>query len=136
MQGSQLISQLSRVMRAIMAEAQPELERHNLSVRSFFVLLKIEEFPYPAQLAEQLLLPAPTISLHLRELEQLNYIKRELDEKDLRRYRIALTEEGQKALNVIQASIDMIVSQKCRSLSKSDQKDLEQIVGMLEKGLN
>ncbi len=136
MQGNQVFSQLWRIMRGIMAEIQPALEEAKLSVRSFFLLTKVEEFPYPAQLAEQLLLPPPTISLHLRELEQLNYLSRQPDQKDLRRFHLALTDQGQKVLSEMQANIDKIVGDKCEFINKTDQLKFEQIISTLELELS
>lgn len=131
-----MFSQLWQVMRGIMAEIQPALQDAKLSVRSFFLLTKIEEFPYPAQLAEQLLLPAPTISLHLRELEQLNYLERQPDQKDLRRFHLALTDQGRKVLAQMQSNIDKVVKGRFGTIAKADQIQFEQIVAALVKDSN
>jgi hypothetical protein len=49
MNPGQLYAQLWRLFRSIMADTQPELERSKLSLRSFFLLNKVDELPYPAQ---------------------------------------------------------------------------------------
>lgn len=133
MRGSLIFSQLWHIIRDIMAEIQPIMDQTQLSVRSFFLLSKINDLPYPAQLAEQLLLPPPTVSLHLRELERLNYVKRESDQKDLRRYRMRLTEKGQQVLGRIETEIDQIVAAKCKVFSKTDQTKFEQSINLLDK---
>ena len=132
MKTSEVFPHLWRAVRAIMAEVQPQLRQSNLSVRSFFLLSKIEECCYPAQLAEELFMPPPTVSQVLRELEELHYINREVEQADLRRYRLSLTPIGVKMLALVQEAIGRVVDQRCVRVSRSEMKSLVQVLTVLE----
>jgi DNA-binding MarR family transcriptional regulator len=130
---SPIFPQLWRVVRAIIADAHSELKETGLSVRAFFMLTRIEECRYPARLAEELILSPPTVSQIARELESLNYIKREVDQQDLRRYRFSLTSAGNKALQRVQSEIDRVVEKRIIGLSRADIKSLLAMLSALEQ---
>jgi DNA-binding MarR family transcriptional regulator len=132
MNPGQLYAQLWRLFRSIMADTQPELERSKLSLRSFFLLNKVDELPYPAQLAEYLLLPAPTISGLIKELEEFAYIQRETDKHDLRRFRITLTPKGSEVLQNVRLVIDRIMEERCGKLAEKEVEDLGRLLSVLE----
>ncbi len=132
MKTRELFSQLWRVLRGIVAEAQPDLKTAGLSPRAFFLLSKVEEFHYPAQLAEELLMPPPAISQIVRELEGLGYLERQVDQRDLRRYRLSVTLTGAKALERVRGAIAKVVEKRCSGLARADLKKLEEMLAILE----
>jgi DNA-binding MarR family transcriptional regulator len=86
-----------RLLMQVIAEAAPGWAALGLESKELFVLDAIDEHPHPAALAEALLMPKPTITVHLKRLEAAGLVKREIDPSDLRRHRLTLTPAGRKA---------------------------------------
>ena len=63
-----------------------------------FLLGELDAHSHPAALAEALLLPKPSVTVYLKRLESVGYVKREIDSSDLRRHKISMTSEGRKAM--------------------------------------
>lgn len=87
-----------RLVASVIAEVAPDLQKLGLEVKELFLLAELDEHPYPAALAEALVIPKPTVTVYIKRLEAAGFVKREIDSTDLRRYKLTLTTEGRKVM--------------------------------------
>jgi len=87
-----------RLAMSVILEVAPALRELDLEVKELFLLAELDEHPHPAALAEVLLMPKPSVSLYVKRLEEIGFVKREIDSADLRRHRLTITPQGRKAL--------------------------------------
>ncbi len=120
MKPSEFINQAWDLLQGVMEEAAGELAAIGLYPRAVFLLSRVEELPYPAQLAEALLVPAPTVSFIVRQFEKQGLLSRANDKKDLRRYRLSLTAKGKKSLAKARQVLDRCAEKRMAKLSKSE----------------
>src|ERR1700760_2881407 len=85
-----------RVVSQVIVSVAPQLAALGLETKELFILAAIDEHPHPAALADALCMPKPTVTLYLKRLEAANYVRREIDAKDLRRHKLNLTTAGRK----------------------------------------
>lgn len=83
---------------SVMSGAERGLETFNLDVKSFFLLDALNHLKHPAELARFLLLPKPTVTYLVKRLESAGYVKRCGVPGDLRKFELAATVKGLKAL--------------------------------------
>src|SRR5579871_6847450 len=95
---AQLWSLNYRLLSTIITGVTPQLEAMGLETKELFVLGAIDEHPHPAALAEVLCMPKPTVTVYLKRLESVGYVRREIDPGDLRRHRLSVTPTGRKLL--------------------------------------
>ena len=62
------------------------------------MLAEVDEHPHPAELADTLCMPKPTVTVNVKRLEAAGFLRREIDAADLRRHRLLLTPAGRKAM--------------------------------------
>src|SRR5262245_31920718 len=86
-----------RLVASVLAEVAPNLRELGLELKELFLLAELDEHPYPASLAEALLIPKPSVTVYVKSVEAAGFVKREIDGADLRRYKLSLTPEGRKA---------------------------------------
>jgi DNA-binding MarR family transcriptional regulator len=119
-----------RVLSTILTGVAPQLEAMGLEVKELFILEAIEEHPYPAGLAEVLCMPKPTVTVYLKRLESVGFVRREIDPADLRRHRLSLTPSGRKLLGRGQALLSESYGVRLARLNAAEQA---QLAGLLEK---
>jgi DNA-binding MarR family transcriptional regulator len=99
-----------QVLTRVMNDCAPDIEALGLEAKEFFVLGEIDDCRYPAELAVRLVLPKPSVTVYLKNLEAKGFVRREIDPGDLRRHRLAVTEAGaatlEKALEILSAKFD------------------------------
>lgn len=88
-----------RLSMAVITSVAPDIEKLGLEVKELFVLAELDDHPHPAELAEVLSMPKPTVTLYVKRLEASGFLRREIDAADLRRHRLSLTPEGRKVMN-------------------------------------
>jgi DNA-binding MarR family transcriptional regulator len=88
-----------RLSTVVLGEAAPAIEALGIEAKEFFVLDSVEELSYPAMIAQRLSMSRPTITLHLRHLEDKRLLTREMEQSDLRRHRLRLTDDGREVTN-------------------------------------
>lgn len=109
------------------AEAILEL---GIETKELFLLDKIGERAYPAELAERLRWPKATIAFTVKRLEEKGFLKRELDTEDLRRHRLNLSPAGRKVTTRGMKLLINAFEQRLARLTKAEQAALG---AMLEK---
>jgi DNA-binding MarR family transcriptional regulator len=119
-----------RVLTAIIGGVAPQLEAMGLEAKELFVLEAIDEHPHPAALAQTLCMPKPTVTVYLKRLEAVGFVKREIDPADLRRHRLSVTPAGRKLLVRGQALLSEAFGQRLARLGAAEQA---QLAALLEK---
>src|SRR6187399_1292885 len=87
-----------RLVSSVITDVAPALRELGLEVKELFLLAELDAHPYPAELAEALLIPKPSVTVYVKHVEAAGFVKREIDGADLRRYKLSLTAEGRKVL--------------------------------------
>jgi DNA-binding MarR family transcriptional regulator len=119
-----------RIVMSVITSVAPEISDLGLEPKELFVLAEVDEHPYPAELAEQLCMPKPTVTVNVKRLEAAGFLKREIDAADLRRHRLALTSAGRKAMVQGLTLLSKAFGERLARLSAAQQAELR---NMLEK---
>ncbi len=53
----------------MIAGVAPEISEHGLETKELFVLAEVDVHPHPAELAEVLCMPKPTVTVYIKRLE-------------------------------------------------------------------
>jgi DNA-binding MarR family transcriptional regulator len=88
-----------RLLTSVISSVAPEIVALGLETKELFILAELDEHPYPAELADTLCMPKPSVTVNLKRLEAAGLLRREIDPADLRRHRLALTPDGRKAMS-------------------------------------
>jgi DNA-binding MarR family transcriptional regulator len=120
-----------RVLGVVMNECAEQLASIGLETKEFFVLGEIEPCRYPAELAVRLMLPKASVTVYLRNLVAKKFIRREIDEGDLRRHRLVLTREGRRALDAALAALSASFEQRLKRLAAHERDELERLLEKL-----
>lgn len=115
----------------ILAEAATEMEALGLEPKEFFVLDGIEARPFPAELARHLSMPKPTVTAYVKSLEAKAFIHREIDAKDLRRHRLALTPAGLAALDRARKILAGRYASRLQRFNSRERAEFEVLLGKL-----
>jgi DNA-binding MarR family transcriptional regulator len=87
-----------RLITSVIAEMAPALQALGVEVKELFVLAELNAHHHPAALAQALLMPKPSVTMYVKRLEAAGFVKREIDNDDLRRHKLSLTAEGHKVM--------------------------------------
>ncbi|MDI3287846.1 MarR family transcriptional regulator [Polyangium sp. 15x6] len=121
------------VTMGVMAEVEPEVREQGLEMKEFFLLGKLDDHPYPADLARALITPKPTITFMVKRLESVGFVKRQTETGDLRRFRLTLTPSGRKAMEAARAILDEAFERRLARLSRSERAELARILVLLSE---
>lgn len=119
-----------RLMMTVIASVSPVIAELGLETKELFVLAEIDESPHPAELAERLSMPKPTISVYVKRLEAAGFVRREIDPGDLRRHRLLVTTAGRKVLSRGLALLSGAFDARLANLDPNEQAKLQ---ALLEK---
>ena len=88
------------------------IEAENLGIknayRTLLTQLYVKDGGTQLDLAEKTGMKAPTVSITLRKMEKDGLVDRVVDEKDLRKTHVYLTDKGKKTTEDLKAAIDRI----------------------------
>ena len=87
-----------RLLTSVIASVGKGIGALGLETKELFVLAEVEQHPHPAELAERLSMPKPSVTVYVKRLEAAGFLRREIDAADLRRHRLSLTPAGRKTL--------------------------------------
>ena len=119
-----------RLVTSVIVEVAPALRKLGLEVKELFLLAEVEAHPHPAALAEALLIPKPSVTVYVKRLEAVGFLKREIDPSDLRRHKLSLTPEGKKAMTRGLALLATAFGRRMSRLTATQQAELK---ALLEK---
>ncbi len=113
---------------AVMAEVEPEVREHGLEMKEFFLLSKLDDHPYPADLARALITPKPSITFMVKRMEAAAFVQRQTEAGDLRRFRLTLTRSGRKAMEAARVILDEAFGRRLARLSTGERTELARIL--------
>jgi DNA-binding MarR family transcriptional regulator len=87
-----------RLLMAVITSVAPDISGLGLETKELFVLAEVDMHPHPAELAGVLSMPKPSVTMYVKRLEAAGFLRREIDDADLRRHRLILTPEGRKTM--------------------------------------
>jgi DNA-binding MarR family transcriptional regulator len=116
---------------AFMAEVEPEVREQGLEMKEFFLLGKLDDHPYPADLARALITPKPSITFMVKRMEAAGFVQRQTEADDLRRFRLTLTRSGRKAMEAARAILDEAFGRRLARLSTGERAELARILARL-----
>jgi DNA-binding MarR family transcriptional regulator len=119
-----------RLISTVIVGVTPQLTGLGLEVKELFVLAAIDEHPHPAELAQVLCIPKPSITVYLKRLGNSGFLRREIDPSDLRRHRLTLTATGRKAMA---RGLTLLADAYGERLSRLSAAEQVQLATLLEK---
>jgi DNA-binding MarR family transcriptional regulator len=109
---------------SVMAEVEPEVRALGLEMKEFFLLGKLDDHPYPGDLARALITPKPSITFMVKRMEAAGFVERETEAGDLRRFRLTLTRSGRKAMEAARTILDEAFGRRLARLSTAERAEL------------
>jgi DNA-binding MarR family transcriptional regulator len=94
----QLWSLNYRLLMSVITGVTPDIAALGIETKELFVLAEIDEHPHPAELAQRLCMPKPSVTVYLKHLEAAGFVRREIDPEDLRRHRLLVTPAGRRIM--------------------------------------
>jgi DNA-binding MarR family transcriptional regulator len=126
--GAQLWRLNHRLLTVVLDGCVADLAELGLDTKEFFVLAEVATSPYPAELAKTLVISKASMTAYVRSLVALGFVRREIDDADLRRHRLVLTPEGvaarDRALAVLAAEFD----RRLATITPRDRSELQRIL--------
>ncbi|MGI5191656.1 MarR family winged helix-turn-helix transcriptional regulator [Promicromonospora sp. CA-289599] len=98
---------------------------------SFHDVAEVAASPYPAQLAKELVIPKASVTVYVRNLVAKGFMRREIDDADLRRHRLELTEAGEAARDRSFAALAAAFERRLALIGPGDRADLARILTAL-----
>ena len=130
---AQLWTLNQRLLAVVLDARTGELGELGLETKEFFVLAEVAESPYPAELAAKLMIPKASVTVYVRNLVAKGLMRREIDDADLRRHRLVLTEQGEAARDRSLAALAAEFERRLAKVAPHDRDELQRILlAMLE----
>ncbi len=120
-----------RLVASVIGEVAPALRELGIEVKELFLLAELDAHPHPAALAEALLIPKPSVTVYVKRLEAAELVKREIDNSDLRRYKLSLTPEGRKVMANGLALLAEAFGRRLARLTATQQTELKSMLDKL-----
>ncbi|MFI6428296.1 MarR family winged helix-turn-helix transcriptional regulator [Promicromonospora sp. NPDC050880] len=120
-----------RLLTAVLDEAGTQLEELGLEPKEFFVLAEVPASPHPAQLAKELVIPKASVTVYVRNLVAKGFLRREIDDSDLRRHRLVLTDDGVAARDRSFAALAAAFDRRLARIAPGDRAELARILTAL-----
>jgi DNA-binding MarR family transcriptional regulator len=120
-----------RLVASVIGEVAPALRELGLEVKELFLLAELDTHPYPAALAEALLIPKPSVTVYVKRLEAAELVKREIDGDDLRCHKLSLTPAGRKIMTGGLALLAETFGRRLARLTAAQQAELKSLLEKL-----
>jgi DNA-binding MarR family transcriptional regulator len=117
-----------RLLTVVLDACSGELAVLGLEAKEFFVLAEVADSPYPAGLATTLVIPKASVTVYVRNLVAKGFLRREIDDADLRRHRLVLTREGEVARDRALAALAREFDRRLDSIAPRDRDELQRIL--------
>jgi DNA-binding MarR family transcriptional regulator len=117
-----------RLLMLVITGVAPDIADLGLETKELFLLGEIDEHPHPAELADELCMPRPTVTMNLKKLEAAGMVRREIDATDLRRHRLSLTPAGRKAMTRGMALLSAAFADRLGRLGAREQQELKSLL--------
>jgi DNA-binding MarR family transcriptional regulator len=120
-----------RLLMSVITGIAPDISGLGLETKELFVLAELDAHPHPAELADVLSMPKPTVTMYVKRLEAAGFLRREIDGADLRRHRLILTPEGRKTMARGLALLSKAFGARLARLSSAQQVELATLLEKL-----
>ena len=120
-----------RLMMSVITGVAPDVAELGLEVKELFLLAEVDVHPHPAELAGILSMPKPTVTMYVKRLEAVGFLRREIDGADLRRHRLILTPEGRKTMTRGLALLSKAFGMRLARLNAAQQSELATLLEKL-----
>src|SRR3984885_1230866 len=120
-----------RFLMSVITSVAPDISELGLETKELFVLAELDAHPHPAELADVLSMPKPTVTMYVKRLEAAGFLRREIDGADLRRHRLILTPEGRKTMGRGLALLSKAFGARLARLNSSQQSELATLLEKL-----
>ena len=120
-----------RLVGSVLAQVAPAIAELGLEVKELFLLAELDAHPHPAALAEVLLIPKPSVTMYVKRLESAGFVKREIDNTDLRRHKLSLTADGRKVMARGMALLGTAFGERMGRLTAAQQAELKTLLEKL-----
>lgn len=117
-----------RLLTVVLDACSSEMAELGLDAKEFFVLAEVAASPYPAELAAKLVIPKASVTVYVRNLVEKGLMRREIDDKDLRRHRLALTPEGEATRDRSLAALAAEFDRRLARIAPQDRAELQRIL--------
>lgn len=126
---------LLRAREAVMRHFRPALRENGMTEQQWRVLRALMTRPgmEVAEIAEATFLLGPSLSRILRDLEQLGFIARRLDENDHRRSIVSLSPEGAALIEKVSPESEAIYAEITRRFGAQRLNELQTMLRELEQ---
>ncbi len=118
------------MLTSVLEEVEPALIKLDMDHKLFFVLTLLDEHPHPADLADCLLMPRPTVTAMIKRAEAAGFVKREGVASDLRKFKLMLTPAGRTAVSKGRQLVDGVFA---RRLSRLQPAELTMFAKLVER---
>jgi DNA-binding MarR family transcriptional regulator len=125
---AQLWTLNQRLLAVVLDACTGELDELGLETKEFFVLAEVAESPYPAELAAKLMIPKASVTVYVRNLVAKGFMRREIDDADLRRHRLVLTEQGEAARDRSLVALAAEFDRRLAKVAPHDRDELQRIL--------
>lgn len=97
-----------QVLTRVMNDCAPDIEAPGLEAKEYFVLGEVDDCRYPAELAVRLVLPKPSVTVYLKNLQAKGFVRRGIDPEDFHRRVVTApgNETLEKALQILSEKFD------------------------------
>ncbi len=117
-----------RLLTAVLDASGAELAELGIDTKEFFVLAEVAASPYPAELATKLMIPKASVTVYVRNLVAKGFVRREIDDADLRRHRLLLTSEGSAARDRALSALAAEFERRLTKVTSRDRTELQRIL--------
>ena len=129
--GARLWKLNQRLLTVVMNACSAQLAERGLETKEFYVLAEVGNAPYPAELATTLMIPKASVTVYVRNLVQKGFLRREIDDADLRRHRRVLTPEGEDIRDYALAALASEFDSRLARISPGERDELLRILSAL-----
>ncbi|MEV8330353.1 MarR family transcriptional regulator [Streptomyces niveus] len=126
--GAHLWTLNQRLLSVVMDASSAELGEIGLETKEFFVLAEVAASPYPAELAAALMIPKASVTVYVRNLVAKGFMRREIDDEDLRRHRLILTDAGEAARDRALSALAEEFDRRLARITPQDRTELRRIL--------
>jgi DNA-binding MarR family transcriptional regulator len=120
-----------RLLMSVITSVAPGITELGLETKELFVLAEVDVHPHPAELADVLCMPKPSVTMYVKRLEAAGFLRREIDGADLRRHRLILTPDGRKTMGRGLALLSKAFGARLARLSSAQQVELATLLEKL-----
>ena len=121
---------ISRIARTHLEKIRHSLESYGVQ-KTYGPILKeltIAEGKTQMELAKNMYITAPSMSVNLQKMEKAGFLLRKNDKADMRQHRLYLTEKGRTTAEKAEREIALSNKELLKALTKDEQRELRRLL--------